>query len=403
MTDPTALPAQPPPQATSKRRARRVVLQWLRISYFTLASAVLLLLAIEIGMRVVASFRAPDPDGPPRGPEDVTYTLHPFLQTAMPPNSLTRPGPYLAGWQVYPARKANAPDRKRIMFLGGSTTATAYPFKVQEQLSREFESTIFILAWDNHCTLHTLFKFWTYFDEVKPDIVVVLDVVNDFFRGFTSPDFALPQYRSDYSNFMGQLFPFWTAGRARLDGRLAFYSKPSGRFPLYDEHDDSLAGLARSIASDSLLLRSLGVRLAPARIPLRPQGESAEMETLRSLPSFERNLHNLALSCSSKGVKVLFLTMPFTLQKKHNFLPPGNFFTNDGIHHLPEAEFVRGMQAFNGVVLGLRDEPRAYVLDLAAEITDPELFRDEVHLLPDGLAREAELVSNFVLERRLLQ
>jgi hypothetical protein len=372
----------------------------LRFGYLAVCNALLVLVACELGLRLFTATET-RADGPARGRDDVTYTLHPFLQTAIPPSRITLPGPELAGWQVWPSDPNPGAERKRIMFIGGSTTACAYPFDVHEELEPTMPNTVYVFAADNHCTVHSLIKFWLYVDEVRPDLVVVLDCVNDFFRGFTSPDMSLPQFRSDYSHFCGQLFPFWSTGHARLDGRLVFYAKPSGRFSIYDERDNSVGGLIASLASDSLMLRKLGFA---ARMPQHPADavDDAPMQPLRALPTFRRNISNLHRGCVAKRVKVVFLTMPFTIESRHNFLPPGNFFTNDGMHHLEPKDFVRGMRVFNAAIKAMCEDEQCPVIDLAARITDPALFRDEVHLHPEGQKLEAQIVADYIRSQSLL-
>ena len=372
-----------------------------RALYLITCNTLLALLALEIGIRVAGSLRSAKPDDPPSSASDVVYTLNPFFQTALPPLPGTSPGPFLAGWQVSPAEHAQTPGRKRILFLGGSTTVSAYPFGVMKRLEELYPVTIYIVAWDFHCSLHSLFKFWTYVDEVHPDLVVVLDAVNDFYRGFTSPDTSLPQYREDYSHNAGGLFPFWTPGKGRLDGRPLFYAQTSTRFPQFDVPDDTLGGLVDLLSSRSALVRA--VRSA-GREDAKPENtHGGTFDTLRSLPAFRRNMQNLALSARAKDVKMLFLTMPHSVEAHSSFLFPAGFFTNDGVHYLPKAEFTRGMQAFNAAVLELRDEPRVFTLDLAAQIRDKAMFEDEVHLQPEGLKAEAQIVARYIHEQRLLE
>jgi len=373
-----------------------------RIAYLTLCNGIFLLVALEIGLRCFAGAPVEVSDGPPRGPNDVTYTLHPYLQTTTFPGPTTLPGPYLAGWQVVPSEHAHTPSRKRVMFIGGSTSQSSFPFLAQYALSERHACTSYIFAAASRCSVHSLIKFWTYVDEVEPDLVIVLDAVNDFYRGFTPPTYSLPEYRRDYSHHCGSLFPFWSQGRARFDGRGMFYAKPSGQWPEYDEHDSSLAALVDGVVSGSQLIRTL---VGPVGTPHRPEPlerVATEFETLRSLPDFERNMRSLKLSCEARGVAVLFLTMPFTVDAPHVLLGPRGFFSNDGIRSLPPEEFVRGMQTFNQAVLELRDEPRSFVVDLAAEITTPESFTDEVHLTHTAQGREARLVADFILARGLL-
>jgi hypothetical protein len=275
-----------------------------------------------------------------------------------------------------------------------------YPHFVREDLESELgPTTIYNLGFDWHCSLHSLYKFWTYYDEVQPDLLVVLENINDFYRGFTSPDTSLSQYRPDYSHSCGGLHPFWLQGRSRLDGREVFYARPGGRFDVYEWHDTSLAGLLGAVANESAVWRSLGFEtpvLTQTGLECMRMDESVY---LRALPAFRRNLQNLARSCELEGVPVLFLTMPFTLEAQRIFLPPGNFFTNDGVHHLAPEDFADGMRRFNDVVRSLANEPQAYVLDAAAEIDDPGLFNDEVHLTEAGQRVQAGLVARAIIEK----
>jgi hypothetical protein len=126
-------------------------------------------------------------------------------------------------------------------------------------------------------------------------------------------------------------------------------------------------------------------------------------EVLRALPAFVRNMENLRRSCAEKEVPVLFLTMPYSLDAPiRGFLPPNDFMTNDGVHFMSPEDFVLGMKRFNEAVVALRSEPRSHVLDVAATIVDKELFQDEVHLVDEGLRREARLVADYILERKLV-
>jgi hypothetical protein len=383
------------PNRSSVRRA-------LRLCYFVVCNTLLLLLALELGVRAYVSLRPASPDDPPRTASDVTYTLNPFFQSTMPPAPEISAGPFLAGWLIHPPEHAQTEGRKRILFLGGSTTASNYPLQVQRILDRGVPTTAYVLGWDFHCSLHSLFKFWTYVDEVEPDLVVVLEAVNDFYRGFTSPDTSLPQYRSDYSHSAGGLFAFWTPGQGREDKRPLFYARTSSRFAEYDASDDSLGGALAAARDGSALLHAMRGWFPAAETHFESGLGDDPAVILRSLPAFRRNMQNLALSAKAKGVRILFLTMPFTTEGHHSFLLPGNFFTNDGVHHLSEEEFRRGMASFNEAVLELDAQPDVSVLDLAARLSDPALFVDEVHLTASAQIAEARAVAEFIVKHSLL-
>jgi hypothetical protein len=296
-----------------------------------------------------------------------------------------------------------------VLFLGGSTSARKYPQFVREELEKSVGPvTIYMLGFDWHSSLHTLYKIWTYADDIQPDLTIVLEGVNDFYRGFTPPDKSLPVYRSDYSHWSAALNPFWLRGRSRYDGRDVFYARPAGRFEVFETRDDSPLGWLREGLRESTLLRDMHIDFGGAseipdgRIPPAP-----EEVLLRALPDYERNLRNIALSCQVKGLPVLFLTMPYTTAARQSLTGPGGVFTNDGIHNLSLEDFGRGMDRFNAAVLELRDEPRAFVLPLAdelrAQVGEKQVFLDEVHLSAAGQLLEAQIVTRFIIEHELLK
>ena len=85
------------------------------------------------------------------------------------------------------------------------------------------------------------------------------------------------------------------------------------------------------------------------------------------------------------------------------FLPPGNFFTNDGQHHLDDAGFAFGMKAYNDAVRALASEYRLPLLDLEKYIISPAYFTDEVHLTEEGLVYEGRLVGEHILDTKLIR
>ena len=317
--------------------------------------------------------------------------LHPFFGATNSPGPNIDPGPEIAGAAVYPASWKEAPG-PRILFLGGSTTANRYPRLVGEHLRRELGSTSIInLSADGTPTLLSLLKFWTYVDLVKPDLIVVLHAINDFYRGFTPPPRVLPQYRNDYSHFVFDRQ--WQIRPSVYDGRPVFTEGPWRSF--------TIGSLWQSLTRSSRLLDELRERISAepscreTRLPTR--------QLLRALPDFERNLSNLIDSVKEKAMFLLLLTMPFTLEgNARDFLKPGRYFSNDGIECMPDQQFVEGMQRFNQVTRELAAGSNALFFDLASQLRDATLFEDEVHLTKAGLEIEARLVGDFILSSRVL-
>jgi len=396
--------------ANDRPRWRRA----LRASYLIVCNTLLLLLAAEAGFRACTSGTGALRSA--RGVERVAYAVHPFLQATNPPGPGVDPGPDLAGWRIDPADAAAAPDRTRILFLGGATTD--YPRVVRAALEPTLGPvTVYDLAAPGHTSLHSLYKFWTYVDEIRPELVVVQHNVEDFARGFTPPRLSLPEYRSDYSHYAGPLSPFWTPTEARYDGRPVFLARPvPGATGRYAAGDDSVLGMLRDLAQASDLARAVREQIGARRLEklqdalgLRDLAQEEQHEimfadqVLRSLPAFERNMKNLRHGCRTKQVRALFLTMPFQVATpKKSYLLPARRMTNDDRQHMLPDDFEFGMRKFNEAVLALAAPKFTYVLDLAGEITDPAAFVDEVHLSEAGQRLQGERVARFVLEQGLL-
>jgi len=400
--------------ATQPTGERRVSRSWrlARGTYLLVCNTLLVLIGAEVAWRATSRWRLDERElrqleKPPE--ERVGITLHPFFQSAHPPTAKTDPGPNAYGWRVDPRDAVEDFSRKRILFLGGSTTESGYPSLVRTELEPALGPvTVFNTGISWHCSLHSLYKVWTYLDRWKPDLVVVLHAINDFYRGFTPPPYALPSYHPDYSHFSGALSSYWTIGHARGDGRPVFYARPlESVTDAFERPDPSVGAWLGSLAMESELLRSLREwRRGGARIGRPSTGDAndrvvdmPESVYLRALPDFVLNMRAIRDSCELKGVPVLFLTMPFTVDvDTKTFEYPAALFTNDGVEHLAEAQFIDGMKRFNAAALELGDDHGAWTLDLASQIVDPKLFGDEVHLEPDGLELEAKLVAAKIVE-----
>jgi hypothetical protein len=377
-----------------------------RDAYLILSGTLFLFLLLEVGWRAfhgakALSHPAPVAESPA---EDVTYTLHPYFQTLAPPSAGTLRGPYLAGWSVFPPEAVLAKGRFRILFLGGSTTATKYPELVGKELETSIGPvTVYNLGFDWHCSLHSLYKIWTYADDIRPDLTIALEGINDFFRGFTPPRLSLPVYRPDYSHYSGPLYAFWIPGRSRFDGRDVFYARPAKGSGPAGPQDPTLSGLLESIVQDSAFLHALNLRLDRPVVPAVEAAPLPSETLLRALPDYERNMRNLVMSCETKHLPLLLLTLPYTTGFPMGFLREKSFFTNDDVHTLSEEDFAKGMDRFNAATIALRDEPAVHVFTLGEEIRDKALFKDEVHLKPEGLRLEAQAVARYIVEHGLLR
>ncbi len=380
---------------------------WARKVYVILGNTLFLFLLVELAARwFVTSWLGHQ--GLDTYTRRVLESLHPFFQTTNAPGEGIDPGPDFAGWRIDPPGAGREEGRRRILFLGGSTTVNNYPHFTRPLLEEKAGPvTVYNLGAGWHTSLHSLYKFWTYADEIRPDLVIVLHAINDFTRGFTSPLHSLPQYRPDYSHSCGGLNISWWVRKSDYDGRPVFCTGPMAwRGTLSPLLNESPLGIFRDFSQASIFLREVG-ELSKPRPPAHRSAPFPNETLLRSLPAFERNMRNIRQSCQAKGTPLLFLTMPFceTIPAERRlFMSPGLFFTNDGVTYLEMPDFARGMRRFNETVRRLAaPESGVWVCDLEPILSHDGEFKDEVHPTEEALRREAAHVASFILENGLLE
>lgn len=400
-------------QTPRKRPGWRIALRLWQVC----ASTLLLLLVAEVACRVVRGrpILAQSPRAARTNDGGAPYTLHPYLQMANPAGPDVDPGPDFAGFRIDPPNAAFERGRLRILFLGGSTTNNHFPNFVRAELEPHVGPiTVYNLAFDWYSALHSLYQLATYGERIQPDLVVVLHNVNDFCRGFTPPEFSLPQYREDYSHYSGAFGSMWTPSVAEFDGRPAFVA--STRYQALAGGSNTRGGMLDLLRRESALVEAIAPakrgtraeRIAAAAAE-KPKGAFEQVHmpdelVLRALPAFCRYMASLRRDCADLGAPVLFLTMPYTLESKSRaFLRPNGLFTNDGVHHITDEDFARGMERFNAAVANLDDGRGSYVLDLTPHVVDPKLFGDEVHLNEAGQHIEAREIAEFIKSARLLE
>ena len=128
------------------------------------------------------------------------HLFDPFLQT--PPS-------------VYHFETPKDSNTIRVLCLGGSTTHFVdadsmdwYPSILQEFLNDKNIGKYEVLnaGMDWYTSKHSLINYAAYCRNFDADIVVVMHAINDLYRSFSPPGFAVGKYKSDYSHFYGPSF-----------------------------------------------------------------------------------------------------------------------------------------------------------------------------------------------------
>jgi lysophospholipase L1-like esterase len=264
------------------------------------------------------------------------------------------------------------PDALTLVFLGGSSTENyAYPdpdtfpaqvgAEMQRRLGRPVR--VFNAGMSAATSGTTLGRLQHQVLDLRPDLVVVMDGVNDLLEGF----------RKGY----------------RRDGR--HLRRPS----LADERP-------RSYLLD-WVRQAMGPRV-PAAPPAGQKERRTEYADFPARQVFARNLRSVAGIVEAHGLDVLFLTQPTMYTDVADPAEASRFVLSAALG--PEAEaypdvpsLAAGMRAFNGAVLELPRSSHVHVFDLAARLPRSfDLVYDDCHFTRAGNRRVAAELGDPVEE-----
>jgi lysophospholipase L1-like esterase len=264
---------------------------------------------------------------------------HPYLQLDPP---LYQPRP-----------RSDGPTPLRIFCLGGSTTewvdsgGRGWPERVEATLRDSHPATpveMHNLGRQWYTTLHALINYETNLRHHRPDVLLVMHVINDVLHNADFSYFSRGPFRDDYGHFYGPL--------QRL-------SRPES-FPRH------IAGLFAAVWYH------------------RPRIEM-ESHDFPGLKPFDRNLRTLIALARMDETVVVLMTEPNLYRES---MPAAE----RSLLHLVEREAVgpdrrwsfatahRAMLAYNDAVRRIAREENVALIDLDAMVAKtPEYFKDDVH------------------------
>src|SRR5919201_3110956 len=178
-----------------------------RAKPFLIGTAVALLLLIGSVAILEQVFRAKFAEQVNQ--EALRHPPHPFLQvltaSQVPVNS--------HGFRGEPIELRKPPRTFRIFALGGSTTLgignayeDTYPFKLQSMLRQRYPDINIEVqnagsAW--YTTAHVLINYQLRVRRFEPDLIIVFEAINDLYRSFSPPWWAVGEFKPDYSHYLG--------------------------------------------------------------------------------------------------------------------------------------------------------------------------------------------------------
>ncbi|MBK26753.1 MAG: hypothetical protein CME70_22320 [Halobacteriovorax sp.] len=279
-------------------------------------------------------------------PNGAEFQGHPFLQ-------FSGSNKWYRGFPTKTPKKNKTVSR--VVTLGGSTTASGYPNKLQEIFNDKAEVLNFGQAY--FTSTHTMINYFLNVIELKPDYLVIHQGWNDNVVRNTDDK----TFRSDYAH-------------ALKSWELPFIPD------LY-------------LIRFSALYRHLKHKLTPypswrfidSNLKIKRQETTENYKDLKELIPFKRNLRAIITSAMANKTKVVLTTQPFVSSGK-NF-DPG---------------MARHIEQCNQIMRDLVSEFKPHVLfvDLykLMQKKDDSIFTDFAHVNDSGLAIKAQHIGQAISE-----
>ncbi len=298
-----------------------------------------------------------------------THRFDPFLQA--PPPRFARPSAVRRGGEV------------RILFAGGSTTRNAhlpqgerYPAVVETLLRQRFPDTpltVFNAGMDWWTTKHSLINYVTYARDWEPDVVVVMHGINDLYRSFSPPEYAVPGYDPLWAHFYGP-------------------AMRGARPPTFSRH------LFTTYLGDFADRWYAAARYREINYP---------SERYVSVRQFGHQLERLVHYAQSDGVQPVLVTQPSLYKgemtraernaawfSREFCLTPGGWLRRE---YPSPLSLQTGMRTVNDRTHRVAAAAKVPLVDAAAALPKTlEYFRDDVHYTAKGSALVAQLVVDEI-------
>ena len=281
--------------------------------------------------------------------------------------------------QMKPIENAAAipkpPQVFRVLCLGGSTTegvldTISYTALLEKMLSARYPGSAIEVINGGHffyTTQHSIIEYLFTMKELKPDVIIFFEAINDLLTSFTYPPYASSPFRKDYGHFLG-----W-AGSLR-------YPKSFEQF------------LAQFFYAD---LRS------PTPKPVR-------FTDFKSRHSFERNIETIIEIAKCTGITLILSNQAhcFSKENKSNvdFLGFPRHFLIDDKHYADEESWYDGMELFNKTLQDTANKFSVPFVNQAQAFEEKrEFFTDVVHMTTEGNKLKAQLFFNKIVELDLIK
>jgi len=240
-----------------------------------------------------------------------------------------------------------------IMCLGGSTTefkdsmGKGWPDRLEEKLNERYPTRkirVSNMGRQWYTTLHMLINYETNLRQYRPDIIIVMEAINDLLHNADFSYLSFKPFRGDYGHFYGPMKGIMT--------RKTFEESLYSKFRSFWYH--------------------------------HPR-EQINQQQFQGIVAYERNLNTLIDLARLDKTDVVLMTQPNLFKKQMTFLEIAALdmvnFEAIGPRYQWSVDSARlGMEAYNRTMRNISGKRQAHLIDLESRIPKTrEYFFDDVH------------------------
>jgi hypothetical protein len=255
-----------------------------------------------------------------------------------------------------------------VMCLGGSTTefrdsrGKGWTDRLEEKLNERYPTRkihVFNVGRQWYTTLHMLIHYETNLRQYRPDVLIVMEAINDLLHNADFSYLSFKPFRGDYGHFYGPMKG--VMARKTFEGSLFF------KFRSFWYH--------------------------------HPREQINQLQ-FQGIVAYERNLNTLMDLAQLDKTDVVLMTQPNIFKKQMTATETAALdmvhFEAIGARSQWSVESARlGMEAYNGAMRSISGKRQAHLIDLEKKIPKTlEYFFDDVHYRDIGF----DLVADAVFE-----
>ncbi|OGW85953.1 MAG: hypothetical protein A3C35_07235 [Omnitrophica bacterium RIFCSPHIGHO2_02_FULL_46_11] len=319
--------------------------------------------------------------------------FHPFLQ-AVPLKGDKQLNTNTAGFRGREITKEKPKGVYRIFVMGGSAVFSGdQPYELthcailEKKLRERYpDKNIEVLNAGAHwyTTEHALIQYLFTIKDYQPDMIIMWNGINDFYRSFSPKQFAFGKFQSDYSHFYGPI------------SRMVFQYFKSR--PLIEIH----------LFSVTYLLRTFYTKVSANKLAIKRM-KPVEISEFPSLKPFDRNTVSFVQNTTLNGVKLILATQPVLYreglnQKELDSLWIFQTMCNENGKYPSLKSVTLGMNAFNQKTRSIAQTLNIPLIDLDAKMPKTaQYLLDDCHYTKEGNALIADELLNFLVDHHYFE